>query len=274
MSELLQRLGVIVIEDAALFDGFPVLVWLMAAELKGFKLRREHAAWVLGAVRAAAACPHRDIRHAAQGFELSQVAKKLPLPPKAAGAGARGGGAGQEVGGGGAAEASAAPSTYCLARAVQVQSLVYSLILRRDYKCMGGDKLMFNACAADWLSRFATSSIRVGAGAGAGVGSGAGAASATTAKADVSTAAQTTAATAVDAMADVLKWEIALVDPIEGVTELSQSRWCLAGVDFHCTNIDELLSAQCKVGVGQLRSLIWYGWFGWFGWFARYLHAG
>ena len=96
MSELLQRLGVIVIEDAALFDGFPVLVWLMAAELKGFKLRREHAAWVLGAVRAAAACPHRDIRHAAQGFELSQVAKKLPLPPKPAGAGARGGGAGQE----------------------------------------------------------------------------------------------------------------------------------------------------------------------------------
>ena len=54
-------MGVIVIEDAALFDGFPVLVWLMAAELKGFKLRREHAAWVLGAVRAAAACPHRDI---------------------------------------------------------------------------------------------------------------------------------------------------------------------------------------------------------------------
>eukprot|EP00729_Bicosta_minor_P011134 gene11134-28758_t len=64
-SELLQRLGVIVIEDAALFDGLPVLVvlaWLMAAELKGFNLRREHAAWVLDlVVRAAAACPHRDI---------------------------------------------------------------------------------------------------------------------------------------------------------------------------------------------------------------------
>lgn len=55
----------IVTEDAALFDGLPVLVvlaWLMAAELKGFNLRREHAAWVLDlVVRAAAACPHRDI---------------------------------------------------------------------------------------------------------------------------------------------------------------------------------------------------------------------
>lgn len=114
----------IVIEDAALFDGLPVLVvlaLLMAAELKGFNLRREHAAWVLDlVVRAAAACPHRDI---------SGTQHKGWTSPKS----------------------------------------------QRRY------------------------------------------------------------------------------------------RWCLAGVDFYCTNSDELLSAQCKVGVGQLCSLIGFGWFGWFG---------
>ena len=35
MPELLQRLGVVLIEDVTLFAGFPTLVWLMAAALKG-----------------------------------------------------------------------------------------------------------------------------------------------------------------------------------------------------------------------------------------------
>lgn len=104
LSELLQRLGVIIIEDAALFDGFPVLVWLMAAELKGFKLCRHHYSWVLGVVHAAAACKHRDCRHMADDFNLSQVSKRLKNPKH--------------------------------------KALIYSLVLRRDYKCMAGKVIM------------------------------------------------------------------------------------------------------------------------------------
>jgi hypothetical protein len=49
-GELLQRLGVIIVEDVMLFAGFPVLQWMMAACYKGFRLPKSMLEWVLGVV--------------------------------------------------------------------------------------------------------------------------------------------------------------------------------------------------------------------------------
>lgn len=54
-----------------------------------------------------------------------------------------------------------------------------------------------------------------------------------------------------------LKWNIPVIDPLKGISELTADRWCLAGVDFHCTNIADELSARCRIPIDELRTLIW-----------------
>lgn len=106
-QELLQRVGVIAIEDATLFTDFPVLVWLMAASLKQFKLRRDMFAWVLGVVRAMAKSPFRDRDFSFENdLDISKVYKELHNQDH--------------------------------------QTLVFALLFRRDYKCMAGDKVLYS----------------------------------------------------------------------------------------------------------------------------------
>lgn len=160
-----------------------------AAVYKGFHIPRCVASWVLGLVHATAARPQRDARHAMDTFDLNAVSKGLKDPA--------------------------------------CKSLVYSLIFRRDYKCLGGDKKMFNACAHDWLGRFKS--------------------------VEVNPALSSSAAVHAAIRWDITPIDVSAVKP----SRLTIDRWCLAAVDFHCTNIDEKLAARVGVDRDRLRSIIW-----------------
>jgi hypothetical protein len=95
-------------------------VRLMVAHHKGVALSQAQAEWVLGLVKAAASHAQRDCRRAADAFDLGEVSKL------------------QGVSG----------------VTVADTSLIYAVLFRRDYKCMAGDKKMFNACAHAWVARF------------------------------------------------------------------------------------------------------------------------
>lgn len=50
MGHFLRRLSIIMMEDVILHESLPVLVWLMAAESKGFSLTKEMEKWLLSLV--------------------------------------------------------------------------------------------------------------------------------------------------------------------------------------------------------------------------------
>jgi hypothetical protein len=60
IGELLRRLPIIILEDSTLHPELPLLVWLMAAESKGYKLSRRLVTKVLQIVHETASCPWTD----------------------------------------------------------------------------------------------------------------------------------------------------------------------------------------------------------------------
>ena len=166
---------------------FVVLQWLMAAHYKGIPLSVAHVEWVLGLVRAAASHPLRDCRHAVDVFDVRHVATRLSREAD--------------------------------------KSLIYAVLFRRDYKCMAGDKLMFNACAQDWTSRL---QLRGDPNAPAGA---------------------VPPSVSPREAADALEWQ---VEPVQekGIAPLALAGWNRAAVDFHCTDIDSQVARAA--GVSQV----------------------
>lgn len=49
-TSFLRRLPIIMLEDVTLYDNFPILIWLMIANTKGFQMKEEIVKWILGIV--------------------------------------------------------------------------------------------------------------------------------------------------------------------------------------------------------------------------------
>lgn len=60
LGELLRRLPIIILEDSFLHPDIPLLVWLMAAESKGYQIPRKLITKVLQIVHEVASCPWSD----------------------------------------------------------------------------------------------------------------------------------------------------------------------------------------------------------------------
>ena len=60
LGELLRRLPIIILEDSFLHPDFPLLVWLMAAESKGYRIPQKLITKVLQIVHEVASCPWSD----------------------------------------------------------------------------------------------------------------------------------------------------------------------------------------------------------------------
>ena len=183
-NELLQRLGVIIVEDAMLCSAFSVLLWLMAASYKDVALTLEQVEWVLGLVAATAAHPIRDLRHQADSCHVGMIAKQLTEEKH--------------------------------------RSLLFAVLLRRDYKCMTGDKLMFNACATEWATRLKMYEQE---------------------KKEAEAA-------------EALEWSVNPV-ALHSIKPLTLARWKLAAVDFHCSDIDRMLAAATGVSQDRVKALMW-----------------
>jgi hypothetical protein len=182
-NELLQHLGVIIVEDDMLCSAFSVLLWLMAASYKGVALTLEQVEWVLGLVAATAAHPIRDLRHQPDSCHVGMIGKQVTEEKH--------------------------------------HLLLFAVLLRRDYKCMTGDKLMFDACAAEWAARLKMYEQE---------------------KKESETV-------------EALEWSVTPED-LHSIKPLTLSRWNLAVVDFHCSEIDRMLAAATGVSQDRVKALI------------------
>lgn len=78
-SDFLRRCCIICLEDAVLHPAFPLLVWLMAANAKGYVVGKSQVAACLALVRQLASCPIRDHHvRAAQTQDVSSTPLFVP----------------------------------------------------------------------------------------------------------------------------------------------------------------------------------------------------
>ncbi|KAG2493933.1 hypothetical protein HYH03_007864 [Edaphochlamys debaryana] len=137
-QQLLRRLSVVCVEDAVLHPGLPLVVWLMAAQAKGYSLGGAHVEALLGLTFQLAAVQVRDgLPHPWDGGDGAA--------PSAAGAGA-------------AAQLLSAPLSLSAVDALRLPpaeaGLVKSLLLRAAHGGMAGDVRLLRGCAAYWAARF------------------------------------------------------------------------------------------------------------------------
>ena len=114
--ELAQRLGIIWIEDACLTRDYPVLVWIMAALTKGYEFTAGMAQLLLMFTQHIAALPYRDVCGYREKPVLVKRITEMTVDK-------------------------------------EWKSILYSLLFRRGYQSLAGDKLMIDKCAADWVDR-------------------------------------------------------------------------------------------------------------------------
>lgn len=119
MTELLRRLGIIMLEDVHLMDSFTILTWLMVANSKGYNLDKSQIYWLFGLVYNLCQAPDWDSDYE-KDTELKDGFWKSSLPKLT--------------------------STQ--------KSLVYSLQLRKAYGGLAGDKVMINNLTNTWINRF------------------------------------------------------------------------------------------------------------------------
>ena len=117
LPDLLRRLCIIAVEDSLPLDGYSTIVWFMAAVSKDYKLSGSQVAWLMGYIYDLSMCKH---------YEQFPTA-----PPDIKG---------------------------IKVRSLQGQGrdLVYSILLRRAYGGMKGDKEMCLSAAKLWSARFHT----------------------------------------------------------------------------------------------------------------------
>lgn len=122
--ELAQRLGIIWIEDACLTRDYPVLVWVMSALTKGCKFTEGMAQLLLMFTDHITSLPYRDVYGRRDKPILVRKVIETPFDP-------------------------------------EWKSILYSLLFRRGYQSLTGDKLMIDQCVADWLDRMLSDPVLV-----------------------------------------------------------------------------------------------------------------
>ena len=127
--ELAQRLGIIWIEDACLTRDYPVLVWIMAALTKGCVFTAGMAQLLLIFTHHIASLPYRDVCGHREKPILVRKVTETTLDP-------------------------------------EWKSILYSLLFRRGYQSLAGDKLMIDQCIADWLDRMSSNRVLASAAMG------------------------------------------------------------------------------------------------------------
>lgn len=127
--ELAQRLGIIWIEDACLTRDYPVLVWIMSALTKGCVFTTGMAQLLLVFTGHIASLSYRDVCGHREKPLLAKRVTETTLHP-------------------------------------EWKSILYSLLFRRGYQSLAGDKLMIDKCAADWLDRMSGNPVIVSAAMG------------------------------------------------------------------------------------------------------------
>ena len=126
-GELLRRLPIIIVEDSALHPAFPILVWCMLADTKGFVMPPLLVSVLMQITLEVTLCPYRDSFHQTQSLSSSgsvessledDVLSLGSLPPN---------------------------STRCL---------IMSLLIRAAFGGMMGDMTMLQRAAVCWRTRF------------------------------------------------------------------------------------------------------------------------
>lgn len=121
LHDFLRRLCIIAVEDALPLKGYSCIVWLMAAVSKGYKPSDSQIGWLLGYVYDLALCKHYE-----------QIAHTPNLSIKSI-------------------------KMRTLKR--EAKDLVYSIVLRKSYGGMKGDKDMCLMSAQLWSARYQTNSL-------------------------------------------------------------------------------------------------------------------
>ena len=124
LGEFLRRILIIAVEDALPLDGFPVLVWFMAAVTKGYKLSSEQITWCLGYVYDLAKCPHYDPIVAGMPVLPLKNMRLHTLPENG-------------------------------------KNLIYSMLFRESYGGLPGDKIMYRQSSTIWANRWHTNSTHL-----------------------------------------------------------------------------------------------------------------
>ncbi|GLC43475.1 hypothetical protein PLESTM_001477400 [Pleodorina starrii] len=140
-AQLLRRLSVVCVEDAILHPGLPLVVWLMAAQAKGFVLGRTHVEALLQLVYQLAMVTVRDGLPDTDPWDSGESAAAAAVAATASGITTQQGPSSlQQVD-----ELALPPAEGCL---------VKCLLFRASYGGMGGDVRMMRAFAAYWAARF------------------------------------------------------------------------------------------------------------------------
>jgi hypothetical protein len=120
LIDFLRRIAIIAIEDCVPLEGYATIVWFIAAVSKGYVVSDEQICWILGYVHDLAECKHYEqIVHDEKLSTRAIKAKSLSQEGK---------------------------------------NLVYSILFRKAYGGMKGDKFMCVSAAQLWSSRYGTSS--------------------------------------------------------------------------------------------------------------------
>lgn len=145
--ELLRRLSIIVLEDAALHPQFPTLVWFLAASSKGYLPSFEDVRTIVAVVHEVAACRVRDVGtagHADGGADTPE--------PHVGGDGS--GGAGPQANGTGEQDGTGEGAGVEERRSERWRSVVESMRIRACYGGMSFDQSLLRRCTAIWELRF------------------------------------------------------------------------------------------------------------------------
>lgn len=120
LHDFLRRLAIIAVEDCLPLDGYANIVWFMAAVSKGYIPSDEQICWILGYVYDLAQCGHYEqIDHDDKLTVKNVRARSLSQEGK---------------------------------------NLVYSIMLRKAYGGMKGDKAMCMSAAKSWSARYLSNS--------------------------------------------------------------------------------------------------------------------
>lgn len=125
LQDFLRRLSIIAVEDALPLDGFSTLVWLMAANSKGYQLSQEQLHWCLGYAADLARCKFMELRKHEKDSQPDIKSMRLKRLPPAGG------------------------------------DLVYSILFRQAYGGMEGDSMMLQHAAGMWAARYHTDSKHI-----------------------------------------------------------------------------------------------------------------
>ena len=122
LSDFLRRLAIIALEDCLPLDGFPVLIWFLAAVSKGYILNDAQVCYILGYVYDLSRCTYYEQHvHNDDKLPTQRDMRLFTLSPEG-------------------------------------KNLIYSILFRQSYGGMKSDAAMCRVAALAWANRYHTKS--------------------------------------------------------------------------------------------------------------------